>query len=248
MFDIRVNFLLLIGFLTFSNFVTSRNDGWLHWTQWSDCPDLICSGERNKPLVRRSRECRNTVFGEDVCGEETVEVEEKNCRPNIPECTHEWTLWTNVSFWTVHYGPFIFVSWTVLQKSGPPIFENILESTINLYLSGQNVQFRVIHQIYQRAQVEIPDHVIAITSKISQRARIDTVKARIQLLWTIPLSILLGIQGVPNYKTKSLRRSLITCMDMDENSIIKHSISVRISVRVFANPITKHLNSSNNLK
>ena len=104
MFDIRVNFALLIGFLTFSNFVTSRNDGWLHWTQWSDCPDLICSGERNKPLVRRSRECRNTVFGEDVCGEETVEVEEKNCRPNIPECTHEWTLWTNVSFWTVHYG------------------------------------------------------------------------------------------------------------------------------------------------
>ena len=97
MFDIKLDFVLLIGFFTFSNFVTSKKDGWLHWTQWSECPDLICSGERNKPLVRRSRECRNTVFGEDICGDETIEVEEKNCRPNIPDCTHEWTLWTNVS-------------------------------------------------------------------------------------------------------------------------------------------------------
>ena len=97
MFEIRVIFIFCIGLLTFFNFVSSKNDGWLLWTQWSECPDLICSGERYKPLIRRSRECRNTVFGEDVCGDETIEVEEKNCRPNIPECTHEWTLWTNVS-------------------------------------------------------------------------------------------------------------------------------------------------------
>ena len=35
---------------------------------------------------------------------------------------------------------------------------------------------------------------------------------------------------------------------MHENPIIKHSISVRKSVRVFANPIIKHLNSAKNLK
>ena len=90
----RVIFIFAVGFL---DSVNSKNDGWLHWTQWSECPDLICSGERYKPLIRRSRECRNTVFGEDTCGDQTIEVEEKNCRPNIPVCTHEWTLWTNVS-------------------------------------------------------------------------------------------------------------------------------------------------------
>lgn len=103
MLEFKLDIIILIGFLTFSNFVTSKKDGWLHWTQWSECPDLICSGERNKPLVRRSRECRNTVFGEDICGDETIEVEEKNCRPNIPDCTHEWTLWTNVSLQTAHF-------------------------------------------------------------------------------------------------------------------------------------------------
>ena len=94
----RVIFIFAVGFL---DFVNSKNDGWLHWTQWSECPDLICSGERYKPLIRRSRECRNTVFGEDTCGDQTIEVEEKNCRPNIPVCTHEWTLWTNVSHFVV---------------------------------------------------------------------------------------------------------------------------------------------------
>ena len=105
----RVIFIFAVGFL---DSVNSKNDGWLHWTQWSECPDLICSGERYKPLIRRSRECRNTVFGEDTCGDQTIEVEEKNCRPNIPVCTHEWTLWTNVSKRKIYVpgsGPFVRV-------------------------------------------------------------------------------------------------------------------------------------------
>ena len=52
------------------------------------------------------------------------------------------------------------------------------------------------------------------------------------------------LRGVPYYKTKSLWKRFITWMDMYENPIIKHSISVRKSNREFANPIIKHLNSS----
>ena len=46
--------------------------------------------------------------------------------------------------------------------------------------SGQPVRFPVIRQIYQKAQVEIQGHVIAITLKINQKAKISIVKARIQ--------------------------------------------------------------------
>ena len=49
------------------------------------------------------------------------------------------------------------------------------------------------------------------------------------------------LRGVPYYKTESLWERFITWMDMHENPIIKHSISVRKSVRVFANPIIKYL-------
>ena len=42
--------------------------------------------------------------------------------------------------------------------------------------------------------------------------------------------------GWTYYKTESLSRRFITWMDMHENPIIKHSISLRKSVRVFANP------------
>ena len=159
MFEIRVIFIFCIGLLTFFNFVSSKNDGWLLWTQWSECPDLICSGERYKPLIRRSRECRNTVFGEDVCGDETIEVEEKNCRPNIPECTHEWTLWTNVS----------------------P--SSMTQTTIRKYrytgyiFSGRNARYHVSRRIYQRAQVETLGLVIATISRISRKAKINIVKA-----------------------------------------------------------------------
>ena len=50
------------------------------------------------------------------------------------------------------------------------------------FFSGQHVRYLVIHQIYQRAQVEIHDHVIAITSKTRQKGKIGIVKARIQSL------------------------------------------------------------------
>ena len=46
--------------------------------------------------------------------------------------------------------------------------------------SGQPVRFPVIRQIYLKAQVEIQGHVIAITLKINQKAKISIVKARIQ--------------------------------------------------------------------
>ena len=46
--------------------------------------------------------------------------------------------------------------------------------------SGQPVRFPAIRQIYQKAQVEIQGHVIAITLRINQKAKISIVKARIQ--------------------------------------------------------------------
>ena len=55
----------------------------------------------------------------------------------------------------------------------------IMKLASDLYFSGRHVRFRVIRQINQRAQVEIHDHVIAITSKTSPKAKISIVKARI---------------------------------------------------------------------
>ena len=53
---------------------------------------------------------------------------------------------------------------------------------------------------------------------------------------------------VSYYKAKVKGRRFITWMNMHENPIIKHSISLRKFDRVFANPIIKHLNSSKTLK
>ena len=51
----------------------------------------------------------------------------------------------------------------------------------------------------------------------------------------------------PIIKQKVCERDL-SRMDMHENPFIKHSISVQKSVRVFANPLIKHPNSSKTLK
>ena len=56
------------------------------------------------------------------------------------------------------------------------------------------------------------------------------------------------LPGVSYYKTKVKWRRFITWMNMHENPIIKHSISLRKFDRVFANLIIKHLNSSKTLK
>ena len=59
---------------------------------------------------------------------------------------------------------------------------------------------------------------------------------------------LISIREVSYYKTKVKWRRFITWMNMHENPIIKHSISLRKFDRVFANPIIKRLNSSKTLK
>ena len=48
------------------------------------------------------------------------------------------------------------------------------------------------------------------------------------------------VRGRSYYKTKSIRRRFITCVDVHENSIIKHSILFEKYHCVFANSIIKH--------
>ena len=54
------------------------------------------------------------------------------------------------------------------------------------------------------------------------------------------LKFSMGIRGGSYYKTQVKWKRFITCSDMHENPIIKHSISLRKYLRVFANPIIKH--------
>ena len=48
------------------------------------------------------------------------------------------------------------------------------------------------------------------------------------------------LRGRSYYKTESIRRRFITCVDLHENSIIKHSILFEKYYGVFANSIIKH--------
>ena len=48
------------------------------------------------------------------------------------------------------------------------------------------------------------------------------------------------LRGRSFYKTKSIRKRFIRCVDLHENSIIKHSILFEKYYRVFANSIIKH--------
>ena len=52
------------------------------------------------------------------------------------------------------------------------------------------------------------------------------------------------VHGGIYYKTEVKWRRSITCTNMQKKSIIKHSISLRKYLRVFAKSIIKHLNCS----
>ena len=102
---------------------------------------------------------------------------------------------------------------------------------------------------YNRKNHQIASSILPLYGEIQEKTRQIATRRQITSIYSVNLQ-----RGRSFYKTKSIRRRFITCIDMHENSIIKQSILFEILLDVrkfnyktsqyFENSIIKHLNSS----